>query len=141
MPYIDGFVIAVPTANKQQFIAHANQADSLFIEHGATRVVECWGADVPKGKTKSGGWRLQPACARPPSRGLRADWPARSEALTGSASASQAPALGALPGPHRSQILSDRMALGTPATAIRPGDSGRCTSLVECRGHPEEPTP
>jgi len=51
MSYIDGFVIAVPTANKQQFIAHANQGDSAFIDHGATRVVECWGTDVPKGKT------------------------------------------------------------------------------------------
>ncbi len=51
MSYIDGFVLAVPTANKQKFIAHANKADSVFIEYGATRVVECWGADVPKGKT------------------------------------------------------------------------------------------
>jgi len=51
MAYIDGFVIAVPTANKQQFIAHADKGDSAFIDHGATRVVECWGADVPKGKT------------------------------------------------------------------------------------------
>ena len=50
MPYIDGFVIAVPTANQQQFIAHANLCDSVFLDHGATRVVECWGADVPKGK-------------------------------------------------------------------------------------------
>ena len=51
MAYIDGFVIAVPSANKQQFINHANRVDSLFIDHGASRVVECWGADVPKGKT------------------------------------------------------------------------------------------
>jgi uncharacterized protein YbaA (DUF1428 family) len=51
MSYIDGFVIAVPTANKQKFIAHATKGDSAFIDHGATRVVECWGADVPKGKT------------------------------------------------------------------------------------------
>ncbi len=51
MAYIDGFVIAVPTANKQKFIAHATVFDSAFIEHGATRVVECWGADVPRGKT------------------------------------------------------------------------------------------
>ena len=51
MAYIDGFVLAVPTANKQKFIAHATKFDSVFIEHGATRVVECWGADVPKGKT------------------------------------------------------------------------------------------
>ena len=51
MSYLDGFVIAVPTANKQEFIAHANMGDSVFIDHGATRVVECWGTDVPKGKT------------------------------------------------------------------------------------------
>jgi len=51
MSYIDGFVIAVPTANKQTFIVHANKGDGVFIDHGATRVVECWGADVPKGKT------------------------------------------------------------------------------------------
>jgi uncharacterized protein YbaA (DUF1428 family) len=51
MAYIDGFVLAVPTANKQQFLTHANTGDSAFIDLGATRVVECWGADVPKGKT------------------------------------------------------------------------------------------
>ena len=50
MPYIDGFVIAVPTANKQKFIHHANLGDSVFIEYGATRVIECWGDDVPDGK-------------------------------------------------------------------------------------------
>lgn len=51
MSYIDGFVIAVPTENKQKFIAYATDFDSAFLEHGATRMVECWGADVPKGKT------------------------------------------------------------------------------------------
>ena len=50
MPYIDGFVAAVPTANKQKFIDHANHGDPVFIEQGATRVVECWGDDVPDGK-------------------------------------------------------------------------------------------
>jgi uncharacterized protein YbaA (DUF1428 family) len=50
MSYIDGFVIAVPTANKQKFIDHANPADSCFLEFGATRVLECWGDDVPDGK-------------------------------------------------------------------------------------------
>ncbi|WP_417594918.1 DUF1428 domain-containing protein [Parasphingorhabdus sp.] len=51
MSYIDGFVIAVPTANKQKFIDHANNADSMFIEMGATKVVECWGDDVPDGSS------------------------------------------------------------------------------------------
>jgi uncharacterized protein YbaA (DUF1428 family) len=49
MTYIDGFVIAVPTANKQKFIDHALKADGMFIEFGATRVIECWGDDVPDG--------------------------------------------------------------------------------------------
>ena len=49
MPYVDGFVIAVPSANKQQFIDHARVMDPVFIEHGATRVLECWGDDVPHG--------------------------------------------------------------------------------------------
>ena len=49
MPYIDGFVIAVPTANKEKFIQHANDGDSVFVEHGATRVLECWEDDVPSG--------------------------------------------------------------------------------------------
>jgi uncharacterized protein YbaA (DUF1428 family) len=51
MSYIDGFVIAVPTANKQKFIDHANTADSMFIDMGATRVIECWGDDVSEGST------------------------------------------------------------------------------------------
>ncbi|OEZ00057.1 MULTISPECIES: DUF1428 domain-containing protein [Stenotrophomonas] len=50
MSYIDGFVLAVPTANKEKFIKHANEGDSVFIEFGATRVVECWGDDVTHGK-------------------------------------------------------------------------------------------
>ncbi|MET0377614.1 MAG: DUF1428 domain-containing protein [Spongiibacteraceae bacterium] len=50
MAYIDGFVIAVPTANKDKFIKHANDGDSMFIELGATRILECWGDDVPDGQ-------------------------------------------------------------------------------------------
>jgi uncharacterized protein YbaA (DUF1428 family) len=50
MSYIDGFLIAVPTANKQKFIEHAKMGDTIFAEFGATRVVECWADDVPEGK-------------------------------------------------------------------------------------------
>ena len=50
MGYIDGFIIAVPTANKQKFIDHARNADGVFLDLGATRVIECWGDDVPDGK-------------------------------------------------------------------------------------------
>ncbi len=49
MSYIDGFIIAAPTADKEKFIEHARRMDQLFIEFGATRVVEGWGDDVPSG--------------------------------------------------------------------------------------------
>jgi uncharacterized protein YbaA (DUF1428 family) len=50
MSYIDGFVIAVPTAAKQAFVDHARAIDPVFKELGALRVIECWGDDVPDGK-------------------------------------------------------------------------------------------
>ena len=50
MSYIDGFVMAVPTANKQKFIEHAKLGDTIFTDLGATRVVECWADDVPDGE-------------------------------------------------------------------------------------------
>jgi uncharacterized protein YbaA (DUF1428 family) len=50
MSYIDGFVIAVPAANRQKFIDHAQHFDAMFLELGATRIVECWGDDVKAGK-------------------------------------------------------------------------------------------
>ena len=50
MSYIDGFVIAIPAENKTKFIEHARLADSVFIELGATRIVECWEDDVKDGK-------------------------------------------------------------------------------------------
>jgi uncharacterized protein YbaA (DUF1428 family) len=53
MQYIDGFVVAVPTANRAEYLRHAQQAAEVFKQNGATRVVECWGDDVPTGKTTS----------------------------------------------------------------------------------------
>ena len=50
MAYIDGFVIPVKTTDKQAFLDHARRIDQVFIEHGALRVVEAWGDDVPAGK-------------------------------------------------------------------------------------------
>ena len=53
MNYVDGFVCAVPKANKQKYIELATKAAAAFKEHGALRVVECWGDDVPDGKATS----------------------------------------------------------------------------------------
>jgi len=50
MSYIDGFVIPVPTDKKQAYRELAKQAVAIYKEYGATRVVECWGDDVPDGK-------------------------------------------------------------------------------------------
>jgi uncharacterized protein YbaA (DUF1428 family) len=53
MSYVDGFVAAVPTANRELFRKHAEVAGRVFKEHGAQRVVDCWGDDVPEGKLTS----------------------------------------------------------------------------------------
>ena len=59
MSYIDGFVMAVPTANKQKFIEHAGLVDTIFTDLGASRVVECWADDVPEGKITDFGKAVQ----------------------------------------------------------------------------------
>ncbi len=51
MPYYTGLIAAVPTARKQDYIDHAAASWPVFQAHGATRMVETWGVDVPKGHT------------------------------------------------------------------------------------------
>ncbi|UZG44460.1 DUF1428 domain-containing protein [Caldimonas thermodepolymerans] len=51
--YVDGFVVAVPTTNKELYREQATRAAVVFREHGALSVVECWGDDVPDGKVTS----------------------------------------------------------------------------------------
>lgn len=55
MNYVDGFIVAVPTAKRAEYEAYARNAAAMFKEHGALRVVECWGDDVPEGKLTSFG--------------------------------------------------------------------------------------
>jgi len=50
MSYIDGFVIPVPTNKKDAYREMSARVAAVFKEYGATRVVECWGDDVPEGK-------------------------------------------------------------------------------------------
>lgn len=51
MSYIDGYVVPVPTEGKQAYLDMARFTGTIFIEHGATRVMECWGDDIPDGTT------------------------------------------------------------------------------------------
>jgi uncharacterized protein YbaA (DUF1428 family) len=53
MTYVDGYVLAVPTANREAYRKLAAMAATVFKEHGALKVVECWGEDVPDGKVTS----------------------------------------------------------------------------------------
>jgi uncharacterized protein YbaA (DUF1428 family) len=53
MTYVDGFVAAVPTANREAYRKHAEAAAVVFKEQGALKFVECWGDDVPDGEITS----------------------------------------------------------------------------------------
>ncbi|MEL7029724.1 MAG: DUF1428 domain-containing protein [Pseudomonadota bacterium] len=53
MTYITVAVYAVPTANKETFIAHSKAMTPLFTKHGALAAVDAWGDDVPDGETTS----------------------------------------------------------------------------------------
>ena len=50
MIYIDGFLAPIKAGtSREAYAAFAEKAASIFREHGATRVVEGWGDDVPDG--------------------------------------------------------------------------------------------
>jgi uncharacterized protein YbaA (DUF1428 family) len=48
--YVDGMISPVPIANKDAYRAAAEQQAPMLLEHGALRVVDAWGDDVPPGK-------------------------------------------------------------------------------------------
>jgi uncharacterized protein YbaA (DUF1428 family) len=50
MSYVDGFVIPVPAGNREAYRKVAALAAPIFKEHGALRIVECWGDDIPDGE-------------------------------------------------------------------------------------------
>lgn len=70
MTYVDGFLCAVPTANKEAYRAHAAAAATVFKEYGALTVVECWGDDVPEGKINS----MHTAVMRKPDETVVFSW-------------------------------------------------------------------
>jgi len=48
--YVQGFVLAVPEARKEDYRQMAEDCWPIFEEYGATCHVEAWGEDVPHGK-------------------------------------------------------------------------------------------
>ena len=50
MSYVDGFVIPVPSGNRERYRAAAQKFHDKFKSFGAIRQVECWGDDVADGK-------------------------------------------------------------------------------------------
>lgn len=53
MTYVDGYVVPVPSANREAYRRVAEASAAVFKENGALSVVECWGDDVPEGKLTS----------------------------------------------------------------------------------------
>ena len=53
MPYVDGFVLAVPRANLEAYKEMARTAGAVWKEHGALSYVECTADDVPYGALTS----------------------------------------------------------------------------------------
>lgn len=53
MPYVDGFVAAVPKDKLPEYKKMARKAGKIWMEHGALSYIECVGDDVPVGKVTS----------------------------------------------------------------------------------------
>ncbi|MGH6962877.1 MAG: DUF1428 domain-containing protein [Phenylobacterium sp.] len=53
MPYVDGFVLAVPKANIEAYKEMARIGHEVWMENGALAYVECLGDDVPVGELTS----------------------------------------------------------------------------------------
>jgi len=51
MTYFEGFIVAVPDANKPAYVRHADSLSPSLRQVGVRRQVEAWESDVPDGKT------------------------------------------------------------------------------------------
>ncbi|MHB1282957.1 MAG: DUF1428 domain-containing protein [Metallibacterium scheffleri] len=48
--YVQGFIVPVPVARREDYRKLAEEAWAMFRDYGALRLVEAWGDDVPNGK-------------------------------------------------------------------------------------------
>ncbi len=53
MTYIQGFVLAVPTGRKEDYVEMAKKGWAIFKDYGALSMCEAWGDDVPDGEVTS----------------------------------------------------------------------------------------
>ena len=53
MPYVDGFIVPVPTKNLKDYRRMAHKAGKVWREHGALEYRECLADDVKPGKWTS----------------------------------------------------------------------------------------
>lgn len=53
MSYLDAFMCAVPTANKEAYIEQEKHSAAIFRAHGATSITSCWGTEIPDGELTS----------------------------------------------------------------------------------------
>jgi len=50
MTYVEGFLVPVKPGRKQDYVALARHIAAIFLDHGATRVVESWNDNVDHGR-------------------------------------------------------------------------------------------
>lgn len=53
MPYVDGFILAIPKKNIEAYKKMATLGRDVWMEYGALSYVECQGDDVPYGELTS----------------------------------------------------------------------------------------
>ena len=53
MRFVDCFVVAVPTDNRETYIEHCKNYGQVFKDYGAVRSCDCWGTDISDGEVTS----------------------------------------------------------------------------------------
>ncbi|MEI6839156.1 MAG: DUF1428 family protein [Alcaligenaceae bacterium] len=54
MAYVDGALLPVPVGNMAAYLEAMGKHAAVLREHGASRVVDAWGDDIPDGKVAVG---------------------------------------------------------------------------------------
>ncbi len=70
MTYVVGFLLPIPTANKDSYLSFSEKIARIYKRHGALSVYECWGNDVPEGKLNS----MHTAVMREPDEAVVFSW-------------------------------------------------------------------